>query len=61
MTSARRPWKRACRKSTSPTPKSPNVSEFSLKDGILDIPWDWSGFPGSFYPKTVQEKIETLL
>ncbi len=41
--------------------KNATVSEFSLKDGVLDIPWDWSGFPGSFYPKTVQEKIETLL
>ena len=38
-----------------------NVSEFTLKEGVLDIPWDWSGYPGSFYPKTVQEKIETLL
>ena len=41
--------------------KNAAVNEFSLKDGVLDIPWDWSGFPGSFYPKTVQEKIETLL
>ena len=41
--------------------KISNVSEFTLKEGTLDLPWDWSGFPGSFYPKTVQEKIETLL
>lgn len=38
-----------------------NIQEFTLKEGVLDIPWDWSGWPGSFYPKTVQEKIETLL
>lgn len=38
-----------------------NINEFTLKEGVLDIPWDWSGWPGSFYPKTVQEKIETLL
>ena len=41
--------------------KNAAVSEFSLQDGVLDIPWDWSGFGNSFYPKTVQEKIETLL
>ena len=41
--------------------KTSNVNEFTLKEGVLDIPWDWSGYPGSFYPKTVQEKIETLL
>ena len=41
--------------------KISNVSEFTLKEGVLDVPWDWSGFPGSFYPKSVQEKIETLL
>ena len=41
--------------------KKSAVAEFTLKDGILDIPWDWSGYPRSFYPKTVQEKIETLL
>ena len=38
-----------------------NINEFTLKEGVLDVPWDWSGWPGSFYPKTVQEKIETLL
>lgn len=41
--------------------KTASVNEFTLKEGVLDIPWDWSGYPGSFYPKTVQEKIETLL
>ena len=41
--------------------KTANIAEFTLKDGVLDMPWDWSGWPGSFYPETVQEKIETLL
>ena len=41
--------------------KVANIQEFTLKAGVLDVPWDWSGWPGSFYPKTVQEKIETLL
>ena len=41
--------------------KVANIQDFTLKDGVLDMPWDWSGWPGSFYPKTVQEKIETLL
>ena len=41
--------------------KTANISEFTLKDGVLNMPWDWSGWPGSFYPKTVQEKLETLL
>lgn len=37
------------------------IQEFTLADGVLSMPWDWSGWPGSFFPDSVQEKIESLL
>lgn len=37
------------------------IEEFTLMKGILSMPWDWSGWAGSFYPDSVQEKIESLL
>ena len=41
--------------------KTANIGEFTLADGVLSMPWDWSGWPGSFYPDSVQEKIESML
>ena len=41
--------------------KSANIYEFTLADGVLNMPWDWSGWAGSFFPSTVQEKIESML
>ncbi len=38
-----------------------NIQQFALTSGALVLPWDWSGWPKSFYPDTVQEKIESLL
>ena len=38
-----------------------NISNFTLVKGALKMPWDWVGWPGSFYPDSVQEKIESLL
>lgn len=38
-----------------------NIAQFTLKKGVLSMPWDWSGWPGSFFPGSVQEKIESLL
>lgn len=37
------------------------IAEFTLKNGVLSMPWDWEGWPGSFYPDSVQEKIESML
>ena len=41
--------------------KQANIQEFTLQNGVLKMPWDWSGWPGSFYPDSVQEKIEAML
>lgn len=41
--------------------KAANIQEFTLSNGVLKMPWDWSGWPGSFYPDSVQEKIESML
>ena len=41
--------------------ESANIQEFALAGGTLTLPWDWSGWAGSFYPDSVQEKIESLL
>ncbi len=41
--------------------KEANIPSFSLPGGVLKLPWDWSGWPGSFYPDSVQEKIESML
>lgn len=38
-----------------------NITEFTLAKGVLSMPWDWSGWAGSFYPDSVQEKIESML
>ena len=40
---------------------SSNTSAFTLINGVLSIPWDWEGWAGSFYPDSVQEKIESML
>lgn len=37
------------------------IEDFTLKKGVLSMPWDWEGWPGSFYPDSVQEKIESML
>ena len=41
--------------------KDANISSFTLLGGVLKMPWDWEGWPGSFYPDSVREKIESLL
>ena len=38
-----------------------NIAFFTLKKGVLKMPWDWKGWSGSFFPDSVQEKIESLL
>ena len=38
-----------------------SIEKFTLVKGALKMPWDWKGWPGSFYPDSVQEKIESLL
>ena len=38
-----------------------NISDFTLRNGVLDLGWDWASWPGSFYPDTVRERIESLL
>lgn len=38
-----------------------NISDFTLVNGILDLPWDWVSWGGSFYPSSVREKIEQML
>lgn len=38
-----------------------NIAFFTLSKGELKMPWDWKGYPGSFFPDSVQEKIESLL
>ncbi len=38
-----------------------NISSFTLNDGVLNMPWDWKGWAGSFFPDSVREKIESLL
>ncbi len=38
-----------------------NIAFFTLSKGALKMAWDWKGYPGSFFPDSVQEKIESLL
>ena len=38
-----------------------NIAWFTLSKGALKMPWDWKGWAGSFFPDSVQEKIESLL
>ena len=38
-----------------------NISNFTLSDGVLTLPWDWESWPGSFFSDSVREKIETML
>ena len=38
-----------------------NIQSFTLRDGVLAMPWDWAGWAGSFFPESVQEHIESLL
>ena len=38
-----------------------SIEKFTLVKGALKMSWDWQGWPGSFYPDSVQEKIESLL
>lgn len=33
----------------------------TLAGGTLDIPWDWAGWAGSFYPESLVEKLEKVL
>lgn len=41
--------------------KDANITAFTLTDGVLNMPWDWEGWPGSFFPDSVREKIEAML
>ena len=41
--------------------KEAHIPSFTLRGGVLKMPWDWEGWPGSFYPDSVREKIESLL
>ena len=41
--------------------ESANIYEFTLTNGVLNMPWDWSGWAGSFFPDSVREKIESML
>ena len=38
-----------------------SISNFTLQNGVLTMPWDWEGWAGSFYPDSVREKIESML
>ncbi len=38
-----------------------SIEKFTLTKGALKMPWDWVGWAGSFYPDSVQEKIESML
>ena len=38
-----------------------NVADLTLKGGVLTVRWDWEGWAGSFFPGSVQEKIESML
>lgn len=38
-----------------------NISNFTLQEGVLNLPWDWVGWGGSFYLDSVQEKLESML
>lgn len=41
--------------------KEAHIPSFTLKGGVLSMPWDWEGWPGSFFPDSVREKIESML
>ena len=41
--------------------KEAYIPAFTLKDGVLNLPWDWAGWSGSFFPDSVQEQIEKML
>ena len=38
-----------------------NIARFTLFKGTLKMPWDWVGYANSFFPESVQEKIESML
>lgn len=38
-----------------------NMTGVTLKDGLLDIPWDWEGWGGSFFAESLTERLESLL
>ena len=38
-----------------------NIANFTLQDGVLNLPWDWVGWGDSFYLDSVQEKLESML
>ena len=38
-----------------------NISNFTLQNGVLSLPWDWVGWGDSFYLDSVQEKLESML
>ena len=38
-----------------------SIEKFTIVKGALKMPWDWKGWSGSFYPDSVQEKIEAML
>ena len=38
-----------------------NISNFTLQNGVLNLPWDWVGWGDSFYLDSVQEKLESML
>lgn len=40
---------------------SSNIQEFAIIKGVLEMPWDWSSWADSFFPDSVQQKIESLL
>ena len=41
--------------------KEARIQSFTLSNGVLSMPWDWSGWAGSFFPESVQEQIESML
>lgn len=41
--------------------KEAKIPDFTLSKGVLKMPWDWEGWPGSFFPDSVREKIESML
>jgi len=38
-----------------------SFGEVRLTNNTLDIPWDWHGWAGSFYPSSLTESLEKVL
>ena len=41
--------------------KEASIENFTIVKGALKLPWDWNGWSGSFFPQSVQDKIESML